>query len=116
MIKTIFLLSVVFLLLIVCISLPSADTDTVAVKRVNVEGLHSMKSEELLDLLNIKIGDVFNPSSVRAGLKLAFLKGIFEDISVEVNDEDRTFIMVRVRERERIKKSLLPEINACQRK
>ncbi|MEK7741503.1 MAG: outer membrane protein assembly factor BamA, partial [Nitrospirota bacterium] len=66
-----------------------------------------MKSEELLDILNIKIGDVFNPSAVRAGLKLAFLKGIFEDISVEVNDEDRTFIMVRVRERERIKKIVI---------
>ena len=40
-------------------------------------------------------------------MKLAFLKGIFEDISVEVNDEDRTFIMVRVRERERIKKIVI---------
>ena len=87
-----------FLLLLVCIPLPHLRIPIgVAVKRVDVTGLHSMKSEELLDLLNIKIGDVFNPSSVRAGLKLAFLKGIFEDISVEVNDEDRTFIMVRVR-------------------
>ncbi|MEK7267351.1 MAG: outer membrane protein assembly factor BamA, partial [Nitrospirota bacterium] len=81
-------------------------SDTV-IQKINIEGLHSMKSEELLDILNIKIGDVFNPSAVRAGLKLAFLKGIFEDISVEVNDEDRTFIMVRVRERERIKKIVI---------
>ncbi|MBI1810909.1 MAG: hypothetical protein HYR78_03070, partial [Nitrospirae bacterium] len=60
MIKTIFLLSVVFVfpLLIVCISAASADTDGAAVKSVDVTGLHSIKSEELLDILNIKIGDV----------------------------------------------------------
>lgn len=88
-------------------SVASAETSYAAVSKVDISGLHSMKSEELLDILNIKIGDDFNPSAVRAGLKLAFLKGIFEDITVEVNDEDRTFIIVRVRERDIIKKIVI---------
>ena len=94
--------------MLICLLLSSSieASDTV-IQKINIEGLYSMKSEELLDILNIKIGDVFNPSSVRAGLKLAFLKGIFEDITVEVKDEDRTFIIVRVRERDIIKKIVI---------
>ena len=109
MIKTIFLSSLIFIFIqfLAHPSVVSAETSYVAVSKVDVSGLHSMKSEELLDILNIKIGDAFNPSAVRAGLKLAFLKGIFEDISVEVKDEDRTFIIVRVRERDRIKKIVI---------
>ncbi|MBA3071043.1 MAG: hypothetical protein FP829_02585, partial [Nitrospirae bacterium] len=109
MIKTIFLSFLIFIFtpFLAHPSVASAETSYVAVSKIDVSGLHSMKSEELLDILNIKIGDIFNPSSVRAGLKLAFLKGIFEDISVEVNDEDRTFIMVRVRERDIIKKIVI---------
>lgn len=109
MIKTIFLSFLIFIFtqFLTHPSVASAETSYVAVSKIDVSGLHSMKSEELLDILNIKIGDIFNPSSVRAGLKLAFLKGIFEDISVEVNDEDRTFIMVRVRERDIIKKIVI---------
>ena len=109
MVKIIFLSFLIFIFtpFLAHPSVASAEISYVAVGKIDVSGLHSMKSEELLDILNIKIGDVFNPSSVRAGLKLAFLKGIFEDISVEVNDEDRTFIMVRVRERERIKKIVI---------
>lgn len=109
MIKTIFLSSLIFIFtpFLDHPSVVSAETSHAAVSKVDVSGLHSMKSEELLDILNIKIGDAFNPSAVRAGLKLAFLKGVFEDISVEVKDEDRTFIIVRVRERDIIKKIVI---------
>ena len=109
MVKIIFLSFLIFIFtpFLAHPSVASAETSYVAVSKIDVSGLHSMKSEELLDILNIKIGDVFNPSAVRAGLKLAFLKGIFEDISVEVNDEDRTFIMVKVRERDVIKKIVI---------
>ncbi|MBI3377036.1 MAG: outer membrane protein assembly factor BamA [Nitrospirae bacterium] len=109
MIKTIFLSALIFIFtpFLAHPSVVSAETAYAAVSKVDVSGLHSMKSEELLDLLNIKVGDVFNPSAVRAGLKLAFLKGIFEDISVEINDEDRTFIIIRVRERDIIKKIVI---------
>ena len=33
-----------------------------------------------------------------SGIKMAFLKGIFEDISVEL-DDDRTHVKIRVKER-----------------
>jgi len=94
--------------LLICLLLSSSveASDTV-IQKINIEGLHSIKSEELLDLLNIKIGDIFNPASVRSGIKLAFLKGIFEDISVEVDDKDKTFIRVKVRERNIIRKVVI---------
>ncbi|MEK7742339.1 MAG: POTRA domain-containing protein, partial [Nitrospirota bacterium] len=66
-------------LLICLLSSSSIEASDTVIQKINIEGLHSMKSEELLDILSIKIGDVFNPPAVRAGLKLAFLKGIFED-------------------------------------
>src|SRR5574340_54735 len=109
MIKIIFLSFLIFTFtpLLAYPSVADAETSYVAVSKIDVSGLYSMKREELLDILNIKIGNVFDPSSVRTGLKLAFLKGIFEDISVEVNDEDRTFIRVKVRERDIIKKIVI---------
>ncbi len=109
MIKTIFLSSLIFIFIqfLAHPSIVSAETSYAAVSKVDVSGLHSMKSEELLDILSIKIGDVFNPSSVRAGLKLAFLKGLFEDISVEVDDKDRSHLMVKVRERDIIRKIII---------
>ncbi|MCX5717983.1 MAG: outer membrane protein assembly factor BamA [Nitrospirae bacterium] len=109
MIKNIFLSFLIFIStpFLANPSVTAAETPYVAVSKIDISGLYSMKSEELLDILNIKIGDVFNPSSVRAWLKLAFLKGIFEDISVEVNNEDRTFIRVKVRERDIIKKIVI---------
>lgn len=109
MVKIIFLSFLVFIFtpFFAYLSVASAETSYAAVSKIDVSGLHSMKSEELLDILNIKIGDVFNPSAVRAGLNLAFLKGIFEDISVEVNDKDRSHIMVKVRERDIIRKIII---------
>lgn len=109
MIKIIFCSSLIFIYtpFFAHPSVASAETSYAAVSKIDVSGLHSMKSEELLDILNIKIGDAFNPSSVRSGLKLAFLKGIFEDISVEVNDKDRSHIMVKVRERDIIRKIII---------
>lgn len=109
MVKIIFLSFLVFIFtpFFAYLSVASAETSYAAVSKIDVSGLHSMKSEELLDILNIKIGDVFNPSAVRARLNLAFLKGIFEDISVEVNDKDRSHIMVKVRERDIIRKIII---------
>lgn len=94
--------------LLICLLLSSSieASDTV-IQRINIEGLHSMKSEELLDILSIKIGDAFNPAAITGGIKLAFLKGIFEDISVEVDDNDRSHIIVKVRERDIIRKIII---------
>lgn len=72
----------------------------VQVKEVRVEGLYSISKEELLYLLDIKPGDVLETASVRRGIKRAFLKGIFEDISVEADDVQAGVILVKVRERD----------------
>lgn len=82
----------------------SASAFAEQVKKIDVHGLKSIEQDELLDMLNIQVGTVFNPVSVRKGIKLAFLKGIFEDISVELDDKDRSHVVVTVKERDVIKK------------
>jgi len=93
--------------LLLCLALSSSVHAAEIIQKIDIEGLHSMKTGELLDILNIRIGDVFSPSSVRSGIKLAFLKGIFEDISVKVDDKDRSHILVKVRERDVIRKIII---------
>lgn len=73
-----------------------------AIKDIRVEGLSSIGREELLDLLEIKAGEVLDPLKVRTGIKRAFLKGIFEDIEVHA-DAERTEVRVLVKERDRIR-------------
>ena len=67
MVKIIFLSFLIFIFtpFLAHPSVASAEISYVAVGKIDVSGLHSMRSEELLDILNIKIGDVFNPSAVR---------------------------------------------------
>ncbi len=79
------------------------EASETVIQNIDVEGLYSIRNEELLDILNIKVGDVLDPKNVRNGIKMAFLKGIFEDISVEVDDVDRTYIKIKVKERDTIK-------------
>lgn len=67
--------------------------------QVRVEGLSSITEQELLYLLDIRAGGLFEPGSVREGIKRAFRKGIFESISVEHEDGG---VLVRVRERDRV--------------
>jgi len=97
-----------FLLLAFCFLLPisSADASEI-IRKIDIQGLYSLKNEELLDLLNIKAGEVFNPAAVRSGIKLAFLKGIFEDLSVEIADSARSHIIVKVKERDIIKRIII---------
>ena len=90
--------------LLLCLLLASSiEASGEVIQRIDVEGLYSIKDEELLDILGIKIGDVLDPLSVRNGIKMAFLKGIFEDISVELDDTDRTHVKIKVKERDIIK-------------
>ncbi len=94
----------------------SLDASSAEVKKVDIEGLYSLKEEELLDILNIKIGSPLDIYSVRQGIKTAFLKGIFEDISVNLDDADMTHVSVKVKERERIKKIYLAGNNQLSKK
>ena len=72
--------------------------DRLPITQVQVEGLHSIQKEELLKLLDIRIGNVLDKEALRIGIKRVFLKGIFEDIVIEGNDE-LTHILVRVQEK-----------------
>lgn len=92
------------LLLIILSTVFSAAAEGLMVGEVEVYGLASMEKEELLYLLKIGPGEPIDAGIVRKGIKRAFLKGIFEDISVETMDEDNKRVIVRVKERDRVKK------------
>jgi outer membrane protein insertion porin family len=77
-----------------------AFASDVPVKEAHVEGLYSIGEKELLYLLEIKEGKAITPSGIRRGIKRAFLKGIFDYISVERDDGDKSVIRVRVKERD----------------
>jgi outer membrane protein insertion porin family len=77
-----------------------------AITDISVEGLCSVSREELLDLLDIKVGEVLDPGKVRTGIKRSFFKGIFDDIEVHA-DPYRTRVSILVKERERIRKILV---------
>jgi outer membrane protein insertion porin family len=76
-----------------------AATESDPPERVKVFGLYSLSEEELLYLLDLDPEKELTAARVRTGVKRAFLKGIFEDISVEITEDDAPQIIVRVRER-----------------
>lgn len=80
----------------------SADAAGQTVSEIEITGLYSIGTEELLYLLDIQKGKEINPEDVRRGIKRAFLKGLFEDISVETVDEEKTRVIIHVKERDRI--------------
>ncbi len=69
------------------------------VRQVKVRGLHTISKSELLYLLNIDKGRVIDRSALSAGVKRAFLMGIFDDITIESLDPDKTVIVVKVKEK-----------------
>lgn len=79
------------------------ETSAVKVKTIEVEGLSSLNRGELLDLLDMKAGEVLDPSKVRTGIKRAFFKGIFDGIEV-YSDEGGARIRVVVKEKDTIRK------------
>ena len=70
---------------------------------IEIHGLSSIGKDELLYMLDIQPGGFIDAGSIRQGIKRAFLKGIFEDISVETTDAEKVNVMIRVRERDFIK-------------
>jgi len=77
------------------------------VSEIKINGLSSIKKDELLFLLDIKVDSPIDPDKAREGIKRAFLKGIFEDISVEVTDGEKVKVTITVRERVFINKVLI---------
>jgi outer membrane protein insertion porin family len=82
----------------------TAIASEMEVKNIRVEGLYSIDEDELLYMLGIENGVELSREDLKRGIKRAFMKGIFEDISVETEEENGGLLIVRVRERDFIKK------------
>jgi len=80
----------------------ASDIKIGLVTSVEVTGLFSMSVPELLYLLNIQKGSFLNSDALSAGVKRAFLTGIFDDIIIETLDSAGTSIAVRVNEKPEI--------------
>ena len=70
---------------------------------VEVKGLHSVSEKEFLDIFGIRRGSEISREAVSNAIKSAFLKGVFDDISVKVPDGPNPVVEVRVKEREFIR-------------
>ncbi len=77
---------------------------TIIAGSIEIHGLHSIDRDEFLDLLGLAPGALVDQEQLRKGIKRAFLKGIFEDISIEVSEDPAHDVAIRVREREFINK------------
>ena len=99
--KILVLTSYFFLIISVFLSNDSAGS---VVSDIEVRGLYSIGKDELLYLLDISPGDKLDTAKVREGIKRAFLKGIFEDISVETIPGEKDKVIISVKERDFIKK------------
>lgn len=82
----------------------SSESSASLVSEVEIHGLASLDKKELLYLLDIRPGEKIDPETVRTGIKRAFLKGIFEDISVEAGDGEATKIVIHVKEKDSVRK------------
>lgn len=94
------LLSLVFLII---------DSETVfanfnPIKHIEIYGNYSISEEELLYLLGIKKDNPLDKLSLRSGIKRAFKKGIFENISIESLDPDGLHLKIIVKEKKIVDK------------
>ncbi|NJD57749.1 MAG: outer membrane protein assembly factor BamA [Nitrospirae bacterium] len=87
-----------------CLLCPAVPADATVVGSITVQGLSSAGRAELLSMLGLSEGAQIDAGKVQAGIKRAFLKGIFEDIAVVTNDRDPADVTVIVRERDMIGK------------
>lgn len=73
---------------------PPGNQHAAPVTEIEINGLRSIPRSELLSLLDLSVGRPLDRRRVRAGIKRAFLKGIFEDIAVESNDGAKVTVTV----------------------
>ena len=94
-----------FIFLIFSFLMSSAsEVECVTIGEIEINGLYSIEKGELLDILDIKPGKQIDKEGVRRGIKRAFLIGLFEDISIETTDGEKTKVTVTVKERDFIEK------------
>ncbi|HMK44444.1 MAG TPA: outer membrane protein assembly factor BamA [Dissulfurispiraceae bacterium] len=72
------------------------------IESIEVVGATRIKADELLQLLNLSRGTVLQPVSLRAGIKRAYLKGMFDDIRIERLSDNPLRLRIVVQERPRI--------------
>lgn len=96
----------VFLFIFFCflLEVTEASLHSLPIESIEVYGNYSISDEELLDLLDLKKGRILDRLALRSGIKRAFLKGIFENISVESLDPDGKKIRILVEEKKIIDK------------
>jgi outer membrane protein insertion porin family len=71
----------------------------VKISAIEITGLRSIDKSELLYLLDLKEGEPLDPYRLRVGIKRAFLKGIFDDISVETVASREDALKISITER-----------------
>lgn len=76
-----------------------SSPDETEVARIEVSGLVSMPKKDFLDLLNLKKGSPLDRTAVGAGIRRAFLTGLFDDIEIERSDTDPSAVKISVREK-----------------
>lgn len=99
-----FLLMAILFSLLLC-EVPGISASVVG--SIEIYGLNAIGKDELLYLLDISPEESINEERVREGIKRAFLKGVFDDISVETVDGEKTTVIVHVREKPYIKKIII---------
>jgi len=93
-----------FFLLIMSVMFYSVRAEALTAGKIEIRGLYSIGEDEFLDMFGIREGGIIDGDRVRDGIKRAFLKGLFEDISVEVPDGENPTVRINIRERDFIKK------------
>lgn len=97
--KGFFLIIFLISFFLTLISTLALGYNTPPITHIEVTGLHSISKDELLYLLNIRSGEILDKAKLKAGIKRAFLKGIFDDIIVESIDNTGANIRITVKEK-----------------
>ncbi len=106
-----------FLFIISCFSLYlTCDAAGSVVGKIEINGLYSISNKELLYILDINSGESIDKERIKAGIKRAFLKGLFEDISVETSGGEKTDVIINVKERNFIENVFIEGEDAISRK
>jgi outer membrane protein insertion porin family len=78
------------------------------IKAIEARGLTRIEGEELIDLINLRIGDTLSRQELSRGIRRAFQKGIFQDIKVVYEDyEGGAKLIYLVREIPVVKKIVI---------
>lgn len=93
-----------FLMIVLLAHFLAESCEAVTACNVEIKGLNAIKEDEFLNMFGIRKGSPVSEEGVREGIKRVFLKGLFEDISVEVPDGECPPVKINVRERDFIRK------------